>query len=62
MAKTRALIAKLHALVMQKYEAYRNRRLPIAVPPVGRRSRHRRRNPDAVANDRQGPLRRAAGA
>ena len=33
-AKTRALIAKLHALVMQKYEAYRNRRLPIAVPPT----------------------------
>jgi hypothetical protein len=32
-AKTRALIAKLHALVMQKYESYRTRRLPIAIPP-----------------------------
>jgi hypothetical protein len=33
-AKTRALIAKLHALVMQKYESYRTRRLPISIPPM----------------------------
>jgi prepilin-type N-terminal cleavage/methylation domain-containing protein len=33
-AKTRAIIAKLHSLVMQKYESYRHRRLPIAIPPM----------------------------
>jgi hypothetical protein len=33
-AKTRAIIAKLHTLVAQKYESYRNRRLPIAIPPT----------------------------
>ncbi len=33
-AKTRSLIARLHALVMQKYESYRTRRLPVAIPPV----------------------------
>ena len=33
-AKTRAIIAKLHTLVSQKYESYRNRRLPIAIPPT----------------------------
>jgi prepilin-type N-terminal cleavage/methylation domain-containing protein len=32
-AKTRSLIAKLHSLVMQKYESYRTRRLPISIPP-----------------------------
>jgi prepilin-type N-terminal cleavage/methylation domain-containing protein len=31
-AKTRTLIARLHTLVMQKYESYRNRRLPITMP------------------------------
>ncbi len=31
-AKTRSLIARLHALVMQKYESYRYRRLPVAIP------------------------------
>jgi prepilin-type N-terminal cleavage/methylation domain-containing protein len=31
-AKTRSLIARLNALVMQKYESYRTRRLPIAIP------------------------------
>ncbi len=31
-AKTRALVAKLHSLVMQKYESYRNRRLPVTIP------------------------------
>jgi prepilin-type N-terminal cleavage/methylation domain-containing protein len=31
-AKTRSLIARLHALVMQKYESYRYRRLPVAMP------------------------------
>lgn len=31
-AKTKALIARLHALVMQKYESYRYRRLPVAIP------------------------------
>jgi prepilin-type N-terminal cleavage/methylation domain-containing protein len=33
-AKTRAIIAKLHTLVMQKYESYYNRRLPITIPPT----------------------------
>jgi hypothetical protein len=33
-AKTRAIIAKLHTLVMQKYESYRHRRLPIAIPAM----------------------------
>jgi prepilin-type N-terminal cleavage/methylation domain-containing protein len=32
-AKTRTLIARLHSLVMQKYESYRYRRLPITIPP-----------------------------
>lgn len=31
-AKTKSLIARLHALVMQKYESYRYRRLPVAIP------------------------------
>lgn len=31
-AKTRSLIARLHTLVMQKYESYRTRRLPVAIP------------------------------
>jgi prepilin-type N-terminal cleavage/methylation domain-containing protein len=31
-AKTRSLIARLHGLVMQKYESYRYRRLPVAIP------------------------------
>jgi prepilin-type N-terminal cleavage/methylation domain-containing protein len=31
-AKTRSLIARLNALVMQKYESYRTRRLPITMP------------------------------
>ena len=31
-AKTRSLIAKIHSLVMQKYESYRTRRLPISIP------------------------------
>ena len=33
-AKTRTLIARLHTLVMQKYESYRYRRLPISIPAV----------------------------
>ncbi len=33
-AKTRSLIAKLHSLVMQKYESYRTRRLPISIPAM----------------------------
>jgi len=32
-AKTRALIAKLDALVMQRWESYRWRRLPLQIPP-----------------------------
>jgi prepilin-type N-terminal cleavage/methylation domain-containing protein len=32
-AKTRSLIARLNTLVMQKYESYRYRRLPIVMPP-----------------------------
>jgi prepilin-type N-terminal cleavage/methylation domain-containing protein len=32
-AKTRTLVARLHTLVMQKYESYRYRRLPISIPP-----------------------------
>ena len=31
-AKTRGLIDRLHVLVMQKYESYRTRRLPISIP------------------------------
>ena len=31
-AKTRSLIARLNGLVMQKYESYRYRRLPVAIP------------------------------
>lgn len=31
-AKTKALIARLNALVMPRYESYRYRRLPIAIP------------------------------
>jgi len=31
-AKTRSLIARLNVLVMQKYESYRYRRLPVAIP------------------------------
>jgi prepilin-type N-terminal cleavage/methylation domain-containing protein len=31
-AKTKALIARLHALVMQKYESYLYRRLPVTIP------------------------------
>ncbi len=33
-AKTRAIIAKLQTLVMQKYESFRHRRLPIAIPAM----------------------------
>jgi prepilin-type N-terminal cleavage/methylation domain-containing protein len=33
-AKTRSLIARLHTLVMQKYETYRSRRLPVSIPGV----------------------------
>jgi len=32
-AKTKALIARLHSLMMQKYESYRYRRLPVQLPP-----------------------------
>jgi hypothetical protein len=31
-AKTRSLIARLNALVMQKYESYATRRLPVTIP------------------------------
>lgn len=32
-AKTQSTIDKIHALIMQKYESYRTRRVPITIPP-----------------------------
>jgi len=32
-AKTKATIAKLNAIIMQRYESYRTRRVPIIIPP-----------------------------
>ena len=54
--KTRALIAKLHVLVMQKYESYRYRRLPIQIDPSLLR---KIQSPDARPQD---PLRCLAAA
>lgn len=36
-AKTRALIAKLDAFIMQRWESYRWRRLPLEIPPFVKR-------------------------
>ncbi len=41
-AATKSLIARLNVLVMQKYESYRYRRLPIQMPS-GATGRKRRR-------------------
>jgi prepilin-type N-terminal cleavage/methylation domain-containing protein len=32
-AKTKATIAKINSLIMQRYESYANRRVPVVVPP-----------------------------
>ncbi|MDX1965395.1 MAG: prepilin-type N-terminal cleavage/methylation domain-containing protein [Pirellulales bacterium] len=32
-AKTRGTIAKLHTLIMEKYDSYMSRRVPISIPP-----------------------------
>ena len=37
--RTRAQIARLNELVMQSWEAYETRRVPVRIPPAMRRSR-----------------------
>jgi len=67
-AKTKATITKLHNIVMERYESYRTRRVPINIPPntslnevarrnlIGVRDLMRMEMPQTPLDVTQGPL------